>query len=75
MYDLKEKRLYVGLTTRATARHLGISVRQYNRIENNYTKKPMTKEKAEKLADIFNCTVAEVRLREGFINGLSRGIE
>lgn len=64
--NLRQKRESLGLTTKGTASRLGISTRQLNRIESNLCKKPISIEKAHKLAKIFGITVAEVRQLEGY---------
>ncbi|MGL4108361.1 helix-turn-helix domain-containing protein [Clostridium sp. LP20] len=59
---IKTKRLEVGLMQYAVASKLGMSTRNYQRIENE-GKEP-TEEQMEELALIFNCDVANLRQKE-----------
>lgn len=64
--NLKEKRLSKGLTTKEVSSMLGICKRQLERIENDKTKKPLSLERACKMAEIYEITVAELRQLEGW---------
>lgn len=60
---IKTKRLEVGLMQYAVAKKLGMSTRNYQRIENEG--KIPTEEQIKELALIFNCNVANLRQKEG----------
>lgn len=56
---IKTKRLKVGYMQYAVAKRLGMSTRNYQRIENE-GKKP-TEQQLNELALIFNCNVSDLR--------------
>lgn len=62
MNSLKSKRLEVGLKQNAVASRLGISLRHYQRFENEGRK--ISKERLNALAKIFGCNVAEINQKE-----------
>ena len=62
MNVLKSKRVEMGLKQNAVARRLGISLRHYQRFENE--NREVSEEKIEALAKIFNCNVAEIKQKE-----------
>lgn len=66
MTEIEKKRIEKGYTQRFMAENINVSIGCYNMYENNQRKIP--KDKAEEIAKILECKVADIFIPNTFTN-------